>query len=210
MHTELERLGQRYPDIKGCLPAVEATYEALATTFHEGGKLLICGNGGSAADSDHMVGELMKGFELKRPIAPELQQRLQQINQERGAYLSAHLQAALPAISLSSHTALTTAISNDVAGDMVFAQQVLGYGKLGDVLIGISTSGNSVNVLNALQVARALDMRTIGLTGQYGGSMVDLCDVTIRVPYERTLEIQERHLAIYHELCIMLEQEFFG
>lgn len=208
--SELDRLGRRYPDIESCIPAVGTAFDTLTESFRSGGKLLICGNGGSAADSDHIVGELMKSFELKRPIDADLRHRLMQINPERGTYLAEHLQSALPAISLSSHAALSTAISNDVAGDMVYAQQVLGYGTAGDVLIGISTSGNSANVLNALQVARALDLRTIGLTGISGGKMVNLCDVTIGVPYERTLEIQERHLAIYHTLCIMLEQEFFG
>lgn len=210
MDPQLIRLGERYPDIEESISAVGVAYDVLKETFRGGGKLLICGNGGSAADSDHIVGELMKSFELKRPIDEALRKRLNQINPERGAYLSNHLQAALPAISLSSHAALSTAISNDVAGDMVFAQQVLGYGKEGDTLIGISTSGNSANILNALQVARALGVKTIGMTGRTGGKMRDLCDAAICVPYDRTLEIQERHLAIYHTLCIMLEQEFFG
>jgi D-sedoheptulose 7-phosphate isomerase len=210
MHSLLETLQQRYPDITECIPSVEAAYQLLHTTFASGGKLLICGNGGSASDSDHIVGELMKGFELKRPIANDLRARLTQIGQERGRYLADHLQGALPTISLSSHAALSTAISNDVAGDMVFAQQVLGYGRKGDTLIGISTSGNSANVLNALHVAQALEVNTIGLTGKSGGKMRDLCQVMICVPYERTLEIQERHLAIYHVLCLLLEQDFFG
>ncbi len=206
----LEYLEGRYPDLGASVPAVEAAYEALSATYHAGGKLLICGNGGSASDSDHIVGELMKGFELARPITDDLRGRLMQIDGERGAYLADKLQRGLPAISLASHNALSTAINNDIGGDMSFAQQVLGYGKAGDALIGISTSGNSANVLNALQVARALEMRTIGLTGRSGGKMRDLCDVLVCVPYERTLEVQERHLAIYHALCIMIEQEFFG
>jgi phosphoheptose isomerase len=210
MHAQLERLQQRYPDIEACIPSVAEAYELLRATFANGGKLLICGNGGSASDSDHIVGELMKGFELKRPIGNDLRARLAQIGEARGVYLADRLQGALPTISLSSHAALSTAISNDVAGDMVFAQQVLGYGRKGDSLIGISTSGNSANVLNALHIAQALELNTIGLTGQSGGAMRDLCSVTICVPYERTLEIQERHLAIYHALCLMLEQEFFG
>ena len=210
MHSELVTLQQRYPDIESCIPSVAEAYHVLRTTFSSGGKLLICGNGGSASDSDHIVGELMKGFELKRPIGANLRARLTQIGQERGAYLADRLQGALPTISLSSHAALSTAISNDVAGDMVFAQQVLGYGQKGDALIGISTSGNSANILNALHVAQALEFNTIGLTGKSGGAMRSLCHTTICVPYERTLEIQERHLAIYHALCLMLEQDFFG
>ena len=210
MHPEFERLQQRYPDLGDTVPSVQAAYQILSATFHAGGKLLICGNGGSAADSDHIVGELMKGFELPRPIDEELRQRLTRFDVERGAYLASRLQKALPAISLSGHAALSTAISYDTAGDMVYAQQVLGYGRAGDTLIGISTSGHSANVLNALHVASALEMHTIGLTGQSGGKMRDLCEVTICAPSQRTLEIQERHLAIYHALCIALEQEFFG
>ena len=209
-NSTLEYLEQRYPDLEASIPAVEAAFEALKATYQAGGKLLICGNGGSASDSDHIVGELMKSFELKRPISSDLRERLLRIDAERGAYLADKLQRGLPAISLASHNALSTAINNDIAGDMGFAQQVLGYGTAGDTLIGISTSGNSANVLNALQVAQALDLRTIGLSGRTGGNLRDLCDVLICVPYERTLEVQERHLAIYHALCIMIEREFFG
>jgi phosphoheptose isomerase len=210
MHPELERLAQQYPDIQACLPAVQAAYDVLRLAFSNGGRLLICGNGGSAADSDHIVGELMKGFERQRPVHDELRQRLLAVESERGAYLADRLQGALPAISLSSHAALATAISNDVAADMVFAQQVLGYGRAGDVLLAISTAGNADNVLNALHVARALGLRTIGMTGQTGGKMRALCDVAICVPHQRTLQIQERHLPIYHALCIMLEEAFFA
>lgn len=209
MHPELTRLVDHYPDLESCVGDIQAAYDLLSTTYRKGGKLLICGNGGSAADSDHIVGELMKGFELKRPIKDDLRQQLNKISPEMGTYLADHLQGALPAISLSAHAALTTAISNDTVGDIAFAQQVLGYGKQGDALIGISTSGNSLNVRYAIVVAKALGMHTIGLTGQSGGAMRDLCDVTICAPYERTLAIQERHLPIYHTLCIMLEQEFF-
>lgn len=210
MSQTLDTLQQRYPDLTDTIPAVQAAYDALAATYHGGGKLLICGNGGSAADSDHIVGELMKGFELRRPIPAALRERLQAENPGVGAYLAEKLQGALPAIALTNHHALMSAISNDTAGDMIFAQQVLGYAKPGDAILGISTSGNSANVLHALRVARALDMRTIGLTGRSGGTMRDVCDVTVCVPYDRTLEIQERHLAIYHALCIMLETAFFG
>ena len=210
MNPTLDYLERRYPDLGAAIPAIEAAADALIAAYRAGGKLLICGNGGSAADSDHIVGELMKSFELPRPISDDLRQHLLAINPERGAYLAGKLQRGLPAISLASHNALSTAIQNDIAGDMGFAQQVLGYGQPGDALIGISTSGNSANVLNALQVARALDMRTIGLSGRSGGQMHDMCDVLICAPYERTLEVQERHLAIYHTLCTQIEQEFFG
>jgi D-sedoheptulose 7-phosphate isomerase len=210
MNLTLGHLEQRYPDLSPVIPAIEASVAVLSDAYRADGKLLICGNGGSATDSDHIVGELMKSFELPRPISEDLRTRLLAIDPERGAYLAGKLQNGLPAISLVSHHALTTAIANDTAGDMVFAQQVLGYGKPGDVLLAISTSGRAVNVIHALQVARALDMRTIGLTGRGGGLMPSLCDVLIQVPYDRTLEIQERHLAIYHAICISLEQEFFG
>jgi D-sedoheptulose 7-phosphate isomerase len=210
MNLVFTELAARYPDLGSTLPALEQAAGALTVTFRAGGKLLICGNGGSASDSDHIVGELMKSFERPRPIADDLRQRLLGINPERGAYLVGKLQRGLPAISLASHAALSTAIGNDIAGDMSFAQQVMGYGKPGDSLIAISTSGNSVNVLNALQVARALNMTTIGLTGQSGGQLKPLCDVLVTVPFTRTLEVQERHLAVYHALCLTLEQEFFG
>lgn len=210
MHPELQHLLERYPDLTDCINDVDAAYKLLSATYQNGGKLLVCGNGGSASDSDHIVGELMKGFELKRPISEELRQRLSAINTQAGEYLAGKLQGALPAISLGAHAALSTAITNDTAGDMVFAQKVMGYGKAGDTLLGISTSGNSMNVRYAIIVAKALGMQTIGLTGKAGGAMRELCDVTICAPFERTLEIQERHLPIYHTLCIMLEQEFFG
>jgi D-sedoheptulose 7-phosphate isomerase len=210
MNLVLEALAVRYPDLEPSLPALETAAERLTETFRAGGKLLICGNGGSASDSDHIVGELMKSFERPRPISDALRDRLLAIQPERGAYLASKLQRGLPAISLASHAALSTAIANDIAGDLGFAQQVLGYGKAGDALIAISTSGNSVNVLHALQVARALDMTTIGMTGLSGGQMKALCDVLVTVPYTRTLEVQERHLALYHALCLTLEQEFFG
>lgn len=210
MTDTLSTLQQRYPDLVPIAGEIHAAYNLLARCFRDGGKLLVCGNGGSAADSDHIVGELMKGFELKRPIGAALRERLERENPDVGTALADNLQGALPAIALTSNTVLMTAITNDTAGDMVFAQQVLGYGRPGDVLIGISTSGNSANVVNALRVARALDVRTIGLTGHSGGVMRTLCDVTVCAPSDRTLEVQERHLAIYHALCIMLEQEFFA
>ncbi|MBI1279266.1 MAG: SIS domain-containing protein [Anaerolineaceae bacterium] len=210
MHKELLNLLEHYPDLEPCITDIDSAFNLLRTTYQNKGKLLVCGNGGSAADSDHIVGELMKGFELKRPIGDDLRQRLSEINPDMGTYLADRLQGALPAISLSAHAALASAVINDTAGDMTFAQQVLGYGVKGDTLIGISTSGNSVNVRYALTVARALGLHTIGLTGKTGGKMRELCDVTICVPNDRTLAIQERHLPIYHTLCIMLEQEFFG
>jgi len=162
---------------------------------------LACGNGGSAADADHIVGELMKGFFLKREIPEEEKEAIG----EMGAYL----QGALPAIALTGHSALSTAFLNDVHPEMVFAQQVYGYGKPGDVLIALTTSGNSVNVLHAADVARAKGMKVIGMTGRDGGKLKSKCDCCIIVPANVTADIQEYHLPIYHTLCAMLEDHFF-
>ena len=206
-HTE--QMIRHYPDLEGCLPDVQRAFSLLRECYRQGGQVLLCGNGGSAADSEHMVGELMKGYLAKRPISAWLRDRLLSAYPEHGAYLADHLQGALPAISLVSQTSLLTAYANDVAADMAFAQQVVGYGLEGDVLIGISTSGNAANVLNALQVARVLKVRTIGLTGRDGGKMKAFCDVAICIPAENTPEIQQRHVVVYHTLCAMLEEEFF-
>lgn len=200
----------KYPELEVNIPDMERTLQLLVSSFKSDGKLLICGNGGSAADCDHIVGELMKGFISKRPLLAEDRSDFTTMFPEDGPYLADHLQGALPAISLTSSTALISAYANDVAPDMVYAQQVFGYGRLGDVLLGISTSGNSVNVIKALQTAKVRGLSTIGLTGRHGGLMAGICDVTIRVPWDMTVDIQERHLPIYHALCILLEKEFFG
>lgn len=210
MSIALETCIAKYPELSVCRKDMQRAFESMRDCYREGGKVLLAGNGGSASDCEHIVGELMKGFMSKRPIPDGMRDKLRQFGAENGDYLAEQLQGALPAISLVSHTALATAYANDVAADMVFAQQVYGYGKPGDVLVGLSTSGNSQNVVKALQVARAMGLRTIGLTGAGGGAMKELCDVTIRVPYDSTPDIQERHLPIYHALCIMLEDEFFG
>ncbi|RKN79233.1 D-sedoheptulose-7-phosphate isomerase [Paenibacillus ginsengarvi] len=209
MHDALKACITKYPELAVNAADIERAFEIVRDSYSGGGKVLLAGNGGSASDCEHIVGELMKGFMSRRPISPAVRQSLRQFGEAEGDYLADRLQGALPAISLVSHTSLMTAYANDVAADMVFAQQVFGYGKPGDVLIGLSTSGNSANVVRALQVARAMDMCTIGLTGRSGGAMKELCDVTIRVPYDVTPDIQERHLPIYHALCIMLEDAFF-
>jgi D-sedoheptulose 7-phosphate isomerase len=210
MNEVLETLIRRYPDLECCRADLLKAFEILKTSFQSGGKLLIAGNGGSASDSGHIVGELMKGFMLKRPVSQSIREKLLSNGEEEGGYLADHLQGALPAISLISQTSLLTAFANDVAADMVFAQQVFGYGRPTDVFLGLSTSGNSLNVIRAAQVAKSLGMCTIAMSGQSGGRLFELCDVTIRVPYHLTPDIQEKHLPIYHTLCIMLENEFFG
>lgn len=208
--TRIEQLIATYPDLDRCASDIEAAFQTLSTCYRNGGKLLTCGNGGSAADAEHIVGELMKGYLLKRPLSEEMRGKLVSASAENGDYLTSHLQGALPAISLVSQTSLLSAISNDTAADMVFAQQVYGYGREGDALIGLSTSGNSRNVILAMQVGRALGLRTIGMTGPTGGALKPLCDVCICVPAENTPAIQERHLPIFHVLCAMLEEEFFA
>jgi D-sedoheptulose 7-phosphate isomerase len=209
MPTFLDRLIDRYPDLQPTRSSVQTAIDLLTDCYHSDGKLLICGNGGSAADCEHIVGELMKGFFLRRPLPAEMRRKLIDAFPGEGDYLADHLQGALPAISLVSQSAIISAFSNDVAADMVFAQQVYGYGRPGDVLMGISTSGNSANVIHALQVGRALGLKTLGLTGESGGQLKSLCDVAICVPELRVDAIQERHLAIYHVLCAAVEAAFF-
>jgi D-sedoheptulose 7-phosphate isomerase len=206
----IAHLLQKIPDLAACGQTIQNAYQVLETCYAAGNKVLICGNGGSAADSEHIVGELMKGYFLKRPLSAELRARFANFFPERGEYLADHLQGALPAISLVSQVSLVTAFANDVAADMIFAQQVFGYGRSEDVLLGISTSGNSPNVINALQVGKVLGLHNIGLTGARPCAMDVFCDVVIHVPLEFTPDIQERHEAIYHALCACLEERFFG
>jgi phosphoheptose isomerase len=209
MNGILMNLRNRHPQLSTILPEIQAAYEILAASFRAGGKLLVCGNGGSASDSEHIVGELMKGYMRSRPIPEEFHRQLVESSPQHGSYLADRLQGALPAISLASQTALLTACSNDIGAEMVFAQQVYGYGLPGDVLLGISTSGRSKNVILAMQVARAKGLKTIALTGRDGGELCSAGDVVIAVPGESTFEIQEFHLAIYHTLCGLLEEAFF-
>jgi D-sedoheptulose 7-phosphate isomerase len=209
MINYFQKLIEKRPELAVCLTDIQAAYEILVACYRQGGKVLVCGNGGSASDSEHIVGELMKGYLSRRPLPADVRQQLGEAFPETGAYLADHLQGALPAISLVSQTSLVTAFANDVAPEMVFAQQVYGYGRPGDVLIGISTSGNSQNVLYAVQVARARGLHTIGLTGAGGGALGVTCTATIAVPAEPVAEIQEGHIAIYHAICAALEAAFF-
>lgn len=210
MNPVFTALGCNYPDIESCLDSVNQAYEILERSFASGHKLLVCGNGGSAADSEHLVAELMKGFILKRALSEEERVPFVAEFGDAGTALAAQLEGALPAIALTGHNSLSTAVANDGAPDAMFAQQVWGYGQKGDVLMAISTSGNAINVRNALRVAKIRGLKTIGLTGKTGGAMKDLCDVAVCVPCDVTHEIQERHLPIYHAWAIALEARFFG
>ena len=192
-------LFERYPQLNICKNDIENALSLMIDTYKKGGKILVCGNGGSSADADHIVGELMKGFLKSRKVTDE------RIPQE----LREKLQGALPAISLSAHTSLMTATINDNDADMVFAQQVYGYAKDNDLLIAISTSGNSKNVVNAVKVAKSLGVKTIALMGETGGELKQLADVTICAPSTETYKIQEYHLPIYHYLCASVENEIF-
>lgn len=206
----IEMLLTRYPVLRVCEKDLYATLEMISETYRNGGKMLVCGNGGSAADSLHIVGELMKGFVLPRKLDAQIQGVLRAVTPETADYLIANLQGTLPAISLVSEIGLSTAYANDQAPDLCFAQQVLGHGCRGDALFAISTSGNSANVLYAAQVARAKGIRVVGLTGSTGGKLRQWTDVLVAVPEEETFRIQELHLPVYHALCLALEQEFFG
>lgn len=202
----LTQLYQQYPQLRN--RNIENAYQLLYETYLHGGKILICGNGGSASDSDHIVGELMKSFRIKRNLSQIDCQKFKDVH--GGEVIASKLQKAIPAISLSSQTALITAIGNDSSYDMIYAQQVYGYGHVGDCLIALSTSGNSANVITAVKTAQALKMKTVGITGQKIGQLQELCDICIQVPAESTSSIQEYTLPIYHALCAMLETEAFG
>lgn len=208
----LDRLVARYPALKCCKTNIQKAYQVMVQCFESGNKLLIAGNGGSCADSQHIVGELMKGFKLPRKCSAEFAEKMCKIDSTRGLELAEKLQGGLPAIALTDHQALNSAYVNDVqnGGLLTYAQQVYGYGRNGDVLIGISTSGNSQNIMNAVVVAKAIGMRVIGLTGVHGGELAKIADVAIKAPETETYLIQELHLPIYHCLCLMLEEKFFG
>ena len=206
----IDLLVERYPSLESAKNDIVAAYLLLEESYENGGKLLVAGNGGSAADAEHIVGELMKGFKLPRKPEADFAEKLVEENQELGSVLAENLQGALPAIALDGHPALSTAYMNDCEPLLCFAQQVNGYGKLGDVFLGISTSGNSKNVLYAATTAHAKGMKVIGLTGAKDSKLKDMSDVCIKAPQTETYMIQELHLPIYHCLCLMLEDKFFA
>lgn len=209
MKKRLELLLERYPVLQPCRKELSAALDLLVAAYRAGNKLLVCGNGGSAADSEHMVAELMKGFLKRRPISLSDRARFEAASETDGKGIALSLQGALPAISLASPVSLITAIANDIDFEMIFAQQVYGLGRSGDILLGISTSGNSRNVSNAVIVAKGLGLGTIVLTGRSGGALAPLADVSIKVPADDIAEIQELHLPVYHWLSTELEEIFF-
>ncbi|MCK6259477.1 SIS domain-containing protein [Fictibacillus sp. KIGAM418] len=205
--TYLEELMLNYPELNVCKSSIVKAYELLVNGYKCGRKILICGNGGSSSDADHFTAELMKSFRVKRPLPTLLKQRFMKLG-NRGTFLSNHLERAIPVISLSANTSTMTAVSNDMGYEFAFAQQVVGYGKEGDVLIAITTSGKSNNVTNAIFTAKALGMKVICFTGGTQSFIGDnFCDVIIRAPSVETFRIQEFHLPIYHSLCSMVENE---
>lgn len=210
LEKHVDLLMRRYPQLECVREDFINAYLAMEECYENGGKLLIAGNGGSAADAEHMAGELMKRFKIFRPVSEEYAKRLEEIDPIRGAELAKNLECSLMAIPLVAHEALTTAYINDVDGLGVFAQQLFGYGNAGDVFLGISTSGNSKNIMNATVVARASGIRVVGLTGAKGGELSAVADVAIKVPECETYMVQELHLPIYHCWCLMLEDKFFG
>ncbi|MBQ7343578.1 MAG: SIS domain-containing protein [Clostridia bacterium] len=206
----IKELIKRYPALDSCKAEIEAARDALIECYENGGKLLLAGNGGSSADCDHIVGELMKGFLLKRPIDESRKEQMQKSSPALDGATLDSLQMGLPAISLTSISALNTAFANDVDLELIYAQSVLALGKAGDVLIAISTSGNAKNVCEAAKVARAIGMKVIALTGRDGGKLKSLSDVCVIAPECETYKIQELHLPIYHYICAEVEKHFFG
>lgn len=206
----IDTLITRYPQLEVCKKDIAAAYEIMEQAYEKDHKLLIAGNGGSAADSEHIAGELMKRFKISRPVPVEFADKLKSIDPIRGENLAKNLERSLMAIPLCSHEALITAYINDSDGLGIFAQQLYGFGRPGDVFLGISTSGSSKTVISAAVVARALSIKVIGLTGANGGELASIADVAIKVPETETYKIQELHLPVYHCLCLMLEDKFFG
>lgn len=205
-----DQLFERYPALSDLKNSITGAAGMIIDCYTKGGKLLICGNGGSCADADHFAAELMKSFESARPLDESLKERLRELSASRGSLLAEKLEHSLPAISLCSNTALTSSISNDTGPSMIFAQQVIGHGNENDILIGISTSGNSQNVVDACITAKALNLNVIGMTGNTGGKMKEYCDLLINVPETRTAWVQELHLPVMHTICLTVENYFYN
>lgn len=210
LDDKIKLLVQRYPKLSGISDEISEAYRILEECYKNGNKVLVAGNGGSAADAQHIVGELMKGFVKKRRLSENEQDKLREIDPEIGGYIANKLQGALPTIALNGMVSLETAYMNDIEGEVCIAQQVNGYGREGDVLLAISTSGNSKNIIYASVLAKAKGMKVILLSGRDGGKLKKFSDVSIIVPEIETYKIQELHLPIYHTLCLMLEECFFN
>ena len=206
----LQELIDRYPALEACRESIVQAFDALVRTHGSDGKLLIAGNGGSAADSDHISGEMTKSFRFKRALDPALQSRLEELYGDDGVELSKNLEGGLKAIPLTVFNAANSAFNNDVAPEAAYAQLVQVFGREGDVFLGITTSGNSKNIILALMAAKARGMTTIALTGSKGGKCVGLADICIRVPEDETFKVQELHLPVYHALCAMVESALFS
>lgn len=207
---KMTELMTRYPQLEPCKASIEAAMALLRQMYHSGGKLLACGNGGSCADCEHIVGELMKSFLIPRPMTDQVKANVEQLFPEDAEKFYSCMQRGIPAISLPSQVAVLSAYVNDVDPEYFYAQLVQGYGRAGDVVLCISTSGNSKNVVRAAQMAKALGLKTLALTGMKESKLSGLCDVTVRVPETETFKIQELHLPVYHYLCATLEEELFG
>ena len=205
----LNTLATRYPALKAVCADLEKLADALCEVYRRGGKLLVAGNGGSGADAEHIVGELMKGFCRRRPLDEEGKAKLIAADPVRGAHLGTVLQQGLPAIALTQHAALSTAFANDCDPNAVFAQQVWGYGNEGDLLIVISTSGNAENLMLAATAAHAKGMTVALLTGEHGGKLAEVADIILRAPAKEIYQVQEYHLPLYHALCLLVEDAFF-
>lgn len=203
-------LYERYPQLEGIKQSIEEAAELLSKTAKQGKVILVGGNGGSASDSEHIVGELMKSFVRPRPLGRSLAEKLIETDSEHGSYLAMKLQTPIKAIALPTHTALTTAFGNDVDPHLTFAQLTLGWGEKDGVFWGLSTSGNAKNVLMAATVAKSLGMKIIGFTGKDGGALAKIADISIAVPETETYKVQELHLPIYHYLCLRVEEDLFG
>jgi D-sedoheptulose 7-phosphate isomerase len=205
----IQQLINRYPSLTAIQDTIQKSCTLIIDAYKNNGKLLVAGNGGSAADSEHIVGELMKGFVKKRAVPAEFMAKLKCFDTEIGHFLGSRLQQGLPAIALTTHTALSTACINDIDGSIVYAQQVYGYGIPGDVFLGISTSGNAQNIVYAMITARAKGLKTIALSGRDGGLISKYADISIIVPETETYKIQELHLPVYHALCLAIEEYFY-
>ena len=210
IEIETLELTNRYPVLAECAPELAKACCEIIEALRNGNTMYVCGNGGSAADAEHIAGELIKNFALPRPLNDDLKSTLKARYHNEGTYLADRLQRGLRVIALTGHCALSTAMANDIASDLIFAQQVVAFGKAGDVLLGISTSGNSANVCHAMRIGQAIGLHTIGLSGKTGGLLSSLCDRMIKVPETETYRIQELHLPVYHFMCMTIEKILFS